>query len=346
MKYISLCYMSIFILLSCTNEDIVADSKVDNTATMKANFGVSDEIDSFSLINKTQYTGKKTLSYKWISSCDTISILSSGDVASFDLPKLSSENKFKVKLIVKDGNLTDSITKEINLPIKSLSRQYGLGTNLIKEKSNNITYNWYFNQMNTGEFSDINCGPTTVSMAIKWANESFTKTPLEARNTYRTDGGWWYTDDIVNYLNKYNVNNHYIDIPNINALQNEIENGNLAILCLDMYYIRNEVSAKRHTDKFYITNNTGWGHFIAVKGYKIFDNEIYYEVYDPYSYENRYTNESLKGIDRYYRSTDLNIAVQNWWKYAIIVSKDNAILLTAKSNKFVNPNKITHKAGS
>jgi hypothetical protein len=336
MKYINLCYTVIFILFSCTKEDVVAVSKTDNMAVLKADFTVSDEIDSFSLINKTQYTGKKTLSYKWISSCDTISVLSSGDVASFDLPKLSSENKFKIKLVVKDGFLTDSITKEINLPIKSLSRQYGLGTNLIKEKSNNIAYNWYFNQINTGKFSDINCGPTTVSMAIKWANESFTKTPLEARNTYRTDGGWWYTDDI---------NNHYIDIPNINALQNEIENGNLAILCLDMYYIRNEVSVKWHTDKFYTTSHSGWGHFIIVKGFKAFDNEIYYEVYDPYSYENRYANKVLKGIDRYYRGTDLNTAVQNWWKYAIIVSKDNNALLTAKSNKLVSPNKIIHKAG-
>ena len=35
----------------------------------------------------------------------------------------------------------------------------------------------------------------------KWlSKKDFNKTSEDARNTYRSTGGWWYTDDIINYL--------------------------------------------------------------------------------------------------------------------------------------------------
>ena len=78
-----------------------------------------------------------------------------------------------------------------------------------------------------------------------------------------------------------------------------------------------------------------------MKGYKIVDDEVYYEVYDPNSFGMRYDNDTLKGINRYYRSEDLNNAVNDNWPYAIIVSKSQSKGL----NSGVDVNKLIHKTG-
>jgi hypothetical protein len=84
----------------------------------------------------------------------------------------------------------------------------GLGMESTKEVSNEVKYEWYIDQGNTGQFSGVNCGPTSVTMAIKWADESFTGTPETARAMYHPSGGWWYTDNIIGYLNYCSVNNY------------------------------------------------------------------------------------------------------------------------------------------
>ena len=55
----------------------------------------------------------------------------------------------------------------------------------------------------------------------------------------------------------------------------------------------------------------------------------------------RYDNDTLKGINRYYRSEDLNRAVNGNWPYAIIVSKSQS----KGSNSGVDVNKLIHKTG-
>jgi hypothetical protein len=42
-------------------------------------------------------------------------------------------------------------------------------------------------------------------MAIRWADSGFSKTALDARQTYESGGGWWFTTDIDAYLNNYNI---------------------------------------------------------------------------------------------------------------------------------------------
>ncbi len=335
-KYFKFSLIILPLIFSCSKE------KENNTPKPKADFSYSDEIDHFDLIDQSKDFNGGVLTYKWISMCDSIKIINPfSSYAYFNLPELSDTGQLKIKLVIDDGHLSDSIIKAIVLPKLTLERLYGLGTNMEAKHCNDVNYNWYLDQMNSGTYASINCGPTSVTMAIKWVNKSFNKTPEDARNTYRSTGGWWYTTDIINYLNIYSINNFTIDLGQVDSLQNQINSGNIVILCLDMYYIRNQEKDKWHVDKFYSASNKGWGHFIVIKGYKKVDNEVYYQTYDPYSMGVKYNNDTLKGLDRYYRSEDLDSAVVNWWKYAIIVSQNNLKV----SNYGVDVNKITHKWG-
>lgn len=226
--------------------------------------------------------------------------------------------------------------------------QFGLGSNLTESVSNNRDYSWYLDQGNTGPFSDVNCGPSSVTMAIKWFNKSFTLTPQDARAMFRPDGGWWYTNDIINYLNYNTVTNSTIALKDISLLKNELDNGNIVILALDMYYVDLVSNLSYHVDKFYLAQTKGWGHFIVIKGYKVVDNQIFYEAYDPYSFGKTYADHTLKGIDRYYRSANLDNATNNWWDYAIVVSPpahQNGGRVTGSMNEAVDPATIQHKPG-
>jgi hypothetical protein len=306
-----------------------------------ADFIATDKIDHFELTDKSIDEDADVLTYKWTSSSNLITISGgTSSHASFQLPDPLVSGKVQVKLLVNDKLSSDSITKEIDLPGTSIQRSYGLGVNLISETSNNTDYDWYIDQGSTGTYSSINCGPTSVTMAIKWVDKSFTGTPVDARNTFRPEGGWWYTNDIVNYLNKYSVHNKTIGFGDGLAVKNQIDLGNIAILCLDMYYISNGEKSTWHVDKFYNAISVGWGHFIVVKGYKVVDNEIFYEMYDPYSLGIKYGDGSMKGKDRYYRNVDLRNAVTEWWPYAIVVSRNSL-----KNLKGLDNSKIVNKPG-
>ena len=336
MKYLKFLPVLLFLIQSCSKD------KKDINSKPVADFTVTDEIDQFILRDKSKDIDGDALTYKWVSMCDTIGLTNTYSSSAYlDLPELNESKQINIKHVVSDGILSDSIVKEITLPKTTLQRKYGLGIDLENEHSNDVGYCWYYDQMNSGTWASVNCGPTSVTMAIKWANKDFNKTPEDARNTYRSGGGWWYTDDIINYLNKYSINNYAINIAHINSLLSEISIGNIAILCLDIYYIRDQEKDKWHIDKFYRSDKKGAGHFIVIKGFKKVDDELFYEAYDPASFGEKYSDGSIKGKDRYYRGEDLDSAVINWWRYAIIVSKNNL----KGSNSEVDIDEIEHKSG-
>lgn len=336
MKHLIRLFIIYSMLTSCTKEKENINSKPI------ADFTFSDKIDHFEFKNTSTDGDGDTLTCKWVSMCDTIKIINpNANLAYINLPALLDSAELNIKLIVQDGLLSDSISKKITLPKKTFERIYGLGKKLVEEHSNNVNYSWYFDQGNTGVFSFTNCGPSSVSMAIKWANQNFDKRPEDARNVYHPNGGGWNTLDIINYLNFYSITNYTIAITQINDIKSEISMGNIVILCLDMFYIRYQAEDAWHVDKFYTANTTGWGHFIVIKGYKAVDKELYYEVFDPFSCGATYYTGKLKGEDRYYRMLDLNSAVLNWWKYAIIISKSTV----KSSNPKVDVQKIMHKPG-
>jgi hypothetical protein len=160
----------------------------------------------------------------------------------------------------------------------------GLGNFFQQSASNDCSYPWYIDQAYTGPFSYVNCGPTCVTMACKWADSTFTKTPEDARNAYRPEGGDWYADDITFYLRDNNIPNSTLALPattegTMQTLKRQVDLHQIVILLLDMHYVRFTSDASSHADYFYNATDTT-GHFIIVKGYKQVDNEMFFEVYE------------------------------------------------------------------
>lgn len=306
-------------------------------------FDVVDGIDRILLNGKLSTDiDSDALTYYWTSAESTVTFGNRNYAETYFMLPAGAQEKFvDVTFTVSDGKSEDIKTQTITVPGFSTVRAYGLGKNLTEEISNDVPHDWYYDQANTGAHAAVNCGPTSVTMAAKWFNESFSRTPQEARDTYHSSGGWWYTNDIISYLDKYGINNYTVALDNISVVSHEIDNGNIVILCLDMYYVKYLNDPGYHIDKFYVTNETGWGHFIVVKGYKNVDGRIFYEAYDPYSMDLTYPDGGLKGKDRYYVSSDLDHATNVWWDYAIVVTKSES----NDGRKKVEPGSIIHMAG-
>ena len=224
------------------------------------------------------------------------------------------------------GNSTDwRVTSSNNDYTASL----GLGNLIQQNASNNCSYSWYMDQAYTGTYSNINCGPTCATMACKWADSAFAKTPEDARNAYRPGGGDWYADDITFYLRDNNIPNSTIALPGtaegtMQILKRQVDLHQAVILLLEMNLVRFTTNVQSsHVDRFY-TDGPGIGHFIIIKGYKKVDNEMYFEVYDPESWTRTYDDGSLKGKDRHYRAEDLFEATKNWWPKVFIIAKKGA----------------------
>jgi len=224
------------------------------------------------------------------------------------------------------------------------SLSWGLGHFVNGYASNDKNYNWYIDQSTSGNFAGINCGPASVTMAIKWADPDFTKTALDARMTYEASGGWWFTSDIDSYLSDNQITHAIIALTDradstAFVLKQQLMNQQIVILCLDMNYVRATADDLYRTDKFYATT-PAWGHFIVLKGYKIADGELFFEAYDPYSFGLKNDDNSLKGMNRYYRFEDLAAACLPWWNYAFVIAKKGAALSLDAVNRKLNPNHV------
>lgn len=180
-----------------------------------------------------------------------------------------------------------------------------------KDVSNNRSYNWYMDQGDTGKYADINCGPTSLAMILKWKDKSSTETGRSLRNWNENNGTWWSTTIIQNYLSRKGISYSGYRYSEY-TLKNAIKNGSIALVCLDMSMItRNNSEKSSNIGRFY---DGVTGHFIIVKGYKYIDGELYFEVYDPFSMGKTYSNGQPMGKDRLYKASELGRSVNYWWK--------------------------------
>ncbi len=328
-------YWIILCATSCSDEERAVKPVPEIT--------VIDNIDQLSLTGSLSVKSQSGISYKWTTTTAGITLINSDKATAwFSLPEGVDEKLADITLTVTTAKDSYSNSQTVIVPGLTPVREYGLGKELQAEKSNSVDYSWYWDQITSGTYSAVNCGPTVVTMAIKWADQSFTKAPADARMTYRPAGGWWFTNDIIKYLNDYEINNYTVALTNMDVVREELDNGNIAILCLDMYYVKASHVQKYHYNKFYATNAPDWGHFIIIKGYKEVDGTLYFEAYDPNSWGSKYADGELKGKDRYYTSADLNIATNVWWDYTVIVSKESSPGAKART---VDTNTIEHKSG-
>ena len=202
---------------------------------------------------------------------------------------------------------------------------FGLYGTMVNQKSLNKSYNFYYDQFDGSAFQAINCGPAVTTMAIKWADSTFNKTPAYARSLIRPQGGWWFTGDVSSYLGENGISSSTDTLVNIDSLvKTNIDHNNLLIFCLDMYYVPQNPVDYQHTQKFYEAGTVGWGHFLLVKGYKQVSTGFYLEVYDPYAHGVHYPgfdNAQIKGRDRYYLADDIRASANIWWPYVITVAQ-------------------------
>ncbi len=232
---------------------------------------------------------------------------------------------FQVVACKKDAKISP-LQPSLQPPAQFTSEElqsYGLGTNLTAAKSLNKSYDYYFDQFDGSPCQSIDCGPTVSTMAIKWADSTYTKKPIDARNAIPENGGLWQTTDIPEYLSMNNINSTVVSFTPSNSddiIKNSIDNNNVVILCLDMYYVVYNPNPTQRTNKFYTTFQTGWGHFLLVKGYVEVDGNLYYEIYDPNTDHTTYSDDTPTGKNRYYLGSSISLASNNWWPYAIIVS--------------------------
>ncbi|RPI06212.1 MAG: hypothetical protein EHM64_03790 [Ignavibacteriae bacterium] len=197
---------------------------------------------------------------------------------------------------------------------------WGMGKSQTDYIHNDKEYDWYIDQANTGSAAVSNCGPSCVTMAIKWYDKNFSKTAADARTMFPLNGGWWYTNNIIDYLNYYTIKNSIIGFSDPAQLETVLKDGNIAILCISTEFLRYNSVQTQRVDRFY---SYASGHFIVIKGIRKVDNVTYFEAYDSNTWNAKYTDGSLKGKNRHYRSDDISNAIKKWWNYIIVVSKND-----------------------
>ena len=341
MKKLVFCSLALFIFLSsmeCHRDPDPISVSVSGV-TVKPTSASLTPGSTLQLIATVQPSNAANKKVTW-SSDNTSRATVNTSTGLVTIPATATPGTATITVTTNDGGKTATYSVRV---FDTQYRIWGLGENITDAHSNNVTYEWYIDQINTGLHAYVNCGPACVTMAIKWSDINFTKTAEDARNAYRPEGGWWYTNDIVAYLNDNKISNYITTFTEITPLITQLNNGNIVILCLDMYYVRYHLGASEwHIDKFYVTEDKEWGHFVVVKGFKEVDGIIWLEVYDPWSLHVKYSDGSLKGRDRYYRSDDIMQATNVWWKYMIVVNNPAA---TTVGTKAIDPVTIVHQRG-
>lgn len=210
-------------------------------------------------------------------------------------------------------------TAKIKFTVDSKERLEEMGFEGQETKSVHIElpYEWYMTQTDTGPHSDVNCGPTSVSMALKWGDNEFEKTPEDARESRVSQGGWWSTGDIIAYLMEHDVKSKNVSLMTMDNLVSELDAGQIAILCLDTSKL--SINAKDEVQRTGLYYAPYSGHFIVAKGYKLIGDDIYLEVYDPFLGEIKDENGISRGRNRYYSGDEMIEATKDWYNQAIII---------------------------
>jgi hypothetical protein len=215
------------------------------------------------------------------------------------------------------GSIKEPLLETFKISKLPIDESYGMGKFITEKLSNDRNYYWYVDQATTGEYAGTNCGPTSAEMIGKWVDENFEGTAKEARKFDYGDDGGWYTENIKNYLDQFNIKSYIIPNVSKSSMISYLKNGNILLLGIKAGEISfNDPSNKQHKDRFYWVSA---GHFIIVKGYIVVDNVTYFEVYDPNSWYETYDDGSLMGIDRYYKADEVVKASKVWYDKLLVV---------------------------
>ncbi len=193
---------------------------------------------------------------------------------------------------------------------------WGLGNHFKTYVTNDRPYAWYIDQGETGSHSGSNCGPTSVAMAAKWVKPQSRVTPQRARFHYRPFGGWWYSDDIAGSLSRFDVLYYQVSLEDEKTLMGLLGMGHLLLVNNTMGGISRNHEESQRTGRFY---DFASGHYFLIKGFVQTDQGLYFEVYDPNSWSQTYSDGMLKGQNRYYESGELVDSILKWYPELIVI---------------------------
>lgn len=192
--------------------------------------------------------------------------------------------------------------------LAELDPSWGMGTRVTKSVSNDRSYEWYVDQWSTGRNAALNCGPSSMAMVAKWLDEDTTINTEDIADKYIPDEAIYngvHTLTLAMWLDEYGINSRWLDGVSEEALIKELDEGNIIIVGLDTKYLTyNSNNKQRVGEYFCIDPSKNTYHYVIAKGYKVVDDKLYFETYDPGSYYILYEDGKLIGKDRYYLGSE------------------------------------------
>lgn len=251
------------------------------------------------------------------------------DGASATLLESKNQNTFYYKVISADG--ASEKRWEISFTNNRQALHYGLGhfVNAAVSLEGVSQSDFYLPQENSGVDAQQNCGPAVAAMALKWVNPASEVSVAQLRNEIPvsrvSNEKPWYPKDVYTALQSHGVKVDYWYFAAsatesfITRLCEQLTAGKLAIVCLNAGDLTAGNSDNQlHTNRYYDLNK---GHYLLVKGFRVVDGNVWFEVHDPWSAGKKYSDGSYKGANRYYAATDVAKSL-NWNQWVVFVSRN------------------------
>lgn len=137
----------------------------------------------------------------------------------------------------------------------------------VKTVINDRDYNWFYSQMDTGEYSAINCMPSIATMAAHWYDENSDATVIKMRETSNYYDGWT-AYQLRCGLSAYNVP-FTVEVVNIDNIVKALDEGKIVLA--------------QYSDRPIGVS----GHCYVIYGYRRFKNSTTFIVNDSDSLTNR-----------------------------------------------------------
>jgi len=181
-------------------------------------------------------------------------------------------------------------------------------------------YDWYLDQSITGEYSNVNCGPTCAVMAAKWYDENFKMTVEEAREqipndvdeAYASVKDGWNINTMRTFLDSENIPHEIYRGISYDDIVRQLNMGHIMIVSVDMKYI-------------YKTEESVF-HYIIIKGIRTVEEEEFFEIYNPFSHHVRtFSTGELIGKNCLYLCDDVIEASINYGGFYIVIKQKDYV---------------------
>ena len=198
-----------------------------------------------------------------------------------------------------------------------LSKDITYAATIEKVKSNYDSSIQYQVQLDGKAQEKSNCGPAVLKMVMSIFDDKNEVSYEEIRKVTRNHSKGMYASEIKKALEIYEVpykEKTYIDSGQLIEI---IDNGDVAILCIDMSKIGHVKCQDNFKGKNTEALNTG--HYVLLTGYRYEEGKAYFEVLDPYN-KKIGTNYIYSPIS-YYEEECLEKAIKNWYTNVLIIDK-------------------------